>query len=122
VRIAEQPRAKAVEVFALGIELQNRRIRRPATHAGGRARRYDVEAPVKDPDVSFGVQVYADDLSPFASVHRLRKRRPALNEAIGIGQLRRFGVFGLLRARHLAKNGDRRKRSHNEEFGSWVHR
>ena len=48
--------------------------------------------------LSFGSHVDADDLSPFASVHRLRKRRSAFNESIRIRQCRWFVILSLLRA------------------------
>ena len=110
VVVGKQPRAKALQKLSRRIEFQNRRIRRTPADAGGLARRHDVEASMKDPDVALGVHVHADHFAPVASVHALGKRRPAFDEAIRIGQFGRLGVGRGLRTRQPTTREDRRKR------------
>jgi hypothetical protein len=71
--------------------------------AGG----YCIEASFENPDVAIAMDMHPDDFSPVASIHRLGNRRPAFGEPVRIGELRWFGVMGLLGVRYGTKGGDR---------------
>ena len=102
VRISEQSHAKALQKLARWIEFQNRRIGIAPPDAGSVAGRHGVEASMKDPDVAVAMDMHPDNFSPVASVHALRKRWPALDEAIRIWEFGWFGVLRLLRLRRGA--------------------
>ena len=92
VRIGKHAAAKALEQLAGWIKLQDRRIGIAATETGGDAGRHGVEAAMEDPNIAVAVDMHADDLAPAAAIHALGQGRPALDKAIGIGQLSRLGV------------------------------
>jgi hypothetical protein len=63
--------------------------------------------------------MHADDLTPAAAIHALGQGRPALDKAIGIGQLSRLGVLRRLGVRSRCKacnkehGGDERRSGSN---------
>ena len=91
--------AEALEQPAGGIKLQDRRIGFAAAETGGDAGRHGVEAAMEDPDIAVAMDVHPDDLAPTSAIHARGQGRPAFDEAIGIGQLRRLGVLRRLGAR-----------------------
>jgi len=119
VRIDEHAGAEALEQLAGWIKLQDRRIGIAATETGGDARRHGVEAAMEDPNIAVAVDMHAYDLTPAAAIHALGQGRPALDKAIGIGQLSRLGVLRRLgvrsrcEARDEEHGGDERRSGSN---------
>src|SRR5712692_5062620 len=91
VRKCEYPLAKARQQFAGRIKLQNRWLAIP-TDARGGAGGHGVETSMKHPDVALRIQIHPDELAPFAFIHAHRERRPALDEAVRIGERVRIGL------------------------------
>ena len=104
--IGKQPRTKALQQLSRRIKFQNRRICGSSADAGGRTWGHDVEAALEDPDVAAGVQMHPDDFSPVASVQAFWKRRPALDQAIRVGQLGWLGGCSLLSTHRRAQRED----------------
>jgi hypothetical protein len=69
---------------------------------------------MKNPDVSLGIDIRPDELSPVASIHGCGKSRPVLDQAIRIGEVGLTGVLSLLSACRESKCSDR------QENGEWI--
>jgi len=78
VRICKHA-AKALEQFAGGIKLQDRRIGIAAADACGDAGRHGVEAAMEDPNIAVAVDMHPDDFAPTAAIHALGQGRPAFD-------------------------------------------
>src|SRR5262249_37509674 len=118
VRVCKEPHTKALQKLARRIKFQDRRIRRATAYTGRLARRYNIEASMKHPDVTFGIDMNPDDLSPVAAVHAVCQGRPAFDQPIRIRQLVWLRVLRLLRASHTGKYRDRRNRDQKPDFRS----
>ena len=73
---------------------------------------------MKDPDVAIAMDMHPDDFAPVASVHALGKSRPALDQAIRIGELGWSGVAGLLGLRRGSKYRNSNRASYKNKSRS----
>ncbi len=100
VWIGKHADTEAPEQLAGPIKLQDRWICLAAVDTGGVAWRHCVEAAMEDPDRAVRCHMNANHLTPFAAVHRLGQRRPALDEPVRIGKSVRLVL------RHSGTRGD----------------